>query len=84
MSEITRHSGASLGEPRACMSTQSLVLQELAERTGFALLVRTAEKLDHRGVGRAGDNLVHETGVFQALLGIQHATVLREEGAAPW
>jgi hypothetical protein len=56
------------------------VLRELAERTTLALLVHTIEDVDERGVGRTGENVVHETGLFQALLGVERAVVLREDG----
>ena len=56
------------------------VLKELADRTTLALLVHTTEGVDERGVGRAGENVVHETGLFQALLGVERAVVLREDG----
>ena len=56
------------------------VLKELAERTRLALLVHTVEDVDERGVGRTGENVVHETGLFQALLGVERAVVLREDG----
>ncbi|MGY2067021.1 TIR domain-containing protein [Blastococcus sp. SYSU DS0619] len=56
------------------------VLQELAERATLALLVHTVEEVNEAGDGRAGDNVIHETGLFQALLGAHRAIVIREDG----
>jgi len=56
------------------------VLAEMAARTSFAILIHTAEDEQADGGRRARQNVVHETGLFQGILGFRRAIVIRERG----
>lgn len=56
------------------------VLDEMSKSTSFALLVHTGEDEDQDGKLHARQNVVHETGLFQAHVGSKRAIVLLEEG----
>lgn len=56
------------------------ILASLAREAGFALLVHTADCTDEGGTAHSSDNVIHETGLFQGILGSARAIVLREEG----
>jgi len=53
------------------------ILQEMAAKSSFALLVLTAEDLVDDDKYRARQNAVHETGLFQGRLGFPRAIVLK-------
>ncbi|MGF7033751.1 hypothetical protein J2T17_004699 [Paenibacillus mucilaginosus] len=57
------------------------VLQELTSEASLALLVHTAEDLDKDAVFHARENVIHEQGLFQGVLGARRAIILLEEGA---
>jgi predicted nucleotide-binding protein len=52
----------------------------MAKQASFAILVHTSEDEQAGGGQRARQNVVHETGLFQGLLGIRRAIVLRQRG----
>lgn len=56
------------------------ILEDMVRKSSFAVLVMTKE--DERGDGtyRARQNVVHEAGLFQGLLGFPRAILLLEEG----
>ncbi len=56
------------------------VLEEMLERSSFALLVLTKEDETADGGMRARQNVVHEAGLFQGKLGFSRAIVLLEDG----
>lgn len=56
------------------------VLDEMASKSAFALLVLTGEDETADGKVRARQNVIHETGLFQGRLGFSRAIVLLEEG----
>jgi predicted nucleotide-binding protein len=56
------------------------ILDEMASKSSFALLVMTGEDEDKSGNSRARQNVVHEVGLFQGRLGFSRAIVLLEEG----
>lgn len=58
------------------------VLSQIGEHADFAVLVLTPDWIDQNGVPRAGENVVHETGLFQAWLGRHRALLLRHEWCA--
>lgn len=57
------------------------ILDEMASKSSFALLVLTAEDEQSDGSYRCRQNVVHETGLFQGKLGFSRAVILLEEGA---
>jgi predicted nucleotide-binding protein len=57
------------------------VLEQMLNRSAFALLVLTAEDETADGSLRARQNVIHETGLFQGRLGFHRAIVLVEQGA---
>jgi len=57
------------------------ILEEMLDRSSFALLVLTGEDETADGSLRARQNVIHETGLFQGKLGFRRAVVLLEEGA---
>jgi hypothetical protein len=65
--------------PRAGRSVKDVLL-ELQEEVSFAILVHTGEDLAADGTASARDNVIHETGLFQARLGWERAIILREDG----
>ena len=64
---------------RAGLTTQE-ILQEMLEKSSFALLVMTGEDEDADGKLHARENVIHEVGLFQGKLGFRRAIVLLEEG----
>jgi predicted nucleotide-binding protein len=56
------------------------VLEEMIDKSSFALLVMTAEDEQADGNFRARQNVVHEAGLFQGRLGFARAILLLEEG----
>jgi predicted nucleotide-binding protein len=56
------------------------ILDDMARKSTFALLVLTAEDQQPDGSMRARQNVIHEAGVFQGRLGFQRAIMLLEEG----
>lgn len=70
-------------KPRAGMSAKDVV-ESMARRASLAFLVHTAEDEQGGEKVRARENVVHETGLFQGMLGFQRAIVLREEGCEPF
>ena len=54
------------------------ILDEMANKSTFALLVMTAEDEQLNGQKRARQNVVHEIGLFQGKLGFNRAIVLME------
>ena len=56
------------------------ILEEMAEKSSFAVLVMTAEDEQADGGSRARQNVVHEAGLFQGRLGFARAIMLLEEG----
>lgn len=56
------------------------VLHSMMKSSSFALLVMTGEDATADGGVRARQNVVHEAGLFQGMLGFERAIVLLEEG----
>ena len=56
------------------------ILQEMLDKSSFALLVITAEDETAQGGMRARQNVVHELGLFQGRLGFSKAVAIVEEG----
>jgi predicted nucleotide-binding protein len=56
------------------------VLEEMLDKSSFALLVLTGEDITLDGALQARQNVVHEAGLFQGRLGFHRAIVLLEEG----
>lgn len=55
------------------------ILESMAEKSSFALLVMTGEDMDASGEMRARQNVIHEAGIFQGRLGFSRAIMLLEE-----
>lgn len=55
------------------------VLDEMANKSSFAILVMTGEDEDKDGNLKARPNVIHEIGLFQGRLGFSRAIVLLEE-----
>ncbi len=60
------------------------ILEDMAKKSTFALLVLTAEDEQIDGTLRARENVVHECGLFQGKLGFSRAIMLVEEGVEPF
>lgn len=56
------------------------VLEEMVDRSSFAVLVMTGEDEQADGALRARQNVIHEAGLFQGRLGFARAILLLEEG----
>ncbi len=56
------------------------ILEEMASKSTFALLVLTSEDEQSSGEVRARQNVIHEAGLFQGRLGFSRAILLLEEG----
>ena len=56
------------------------VLEEMLNKSSFAILVFTGENEDLEGKLHARENVIHELGLFQGKLGFRKAIVLLEEG----
>lgn len=55
------------------------ILDEMANKSSFAILVMTGEDEDKEGKLKARPNVIHEIGLFQGRLGFSRAIVLLEE-----
>ena len=60
------------------------VLEDMLNKSAFALLVLTAEDEQGDGTLRARQNVVHEAGLFQGRLGFSRAILLIEDGCEPF
>jgi predicted nucleotide-binding protein len=58
------------------------VLEELSGSASIAFLLHTGEDAAVDGTLRTRENVVHETGLFQGVLGFKRAIVLLEEGCS--
>lgn len=56
------------------------ILEEMATKSSFAILVLTGEDEQSDGLLRARQNVIHEAGIFQGRLGFARAILLLEEG----
>jgi predicted nucleotide-binding protein len=56
------------------------ILEELEEDASFAIMVMTGENKDEGGTLHARENVIHETGLFQGVLGLRKVVVLLETG----
>jgi hypothetical protein len=56
------------------------VLEGMLQKATFAVLILTAEDETTSGAKRARQNVIHEAGLFQGLLGFRRAIILRQEG----
>jgi predicted nucleotide-binding protein len=56
------------------------ILEQMLDESSLALLVMTGEDETRDGKLRARQNVVHETGLFQAKLGFRRAIILLEDG----
>jgi predicted nucleotide-binding protein len=56
------------------------ILEDMLEKSSFAVLVMTGEDEDAEGRLHARENVVHEIGLFQGFLGFPRAVVLLEDG----
>jgi len=56
------------------------ILDEMVNKSSFAILVMTGEDEDNNGNLKARPNVIHEIGLFQGRLGFSRAIVLLEEG----
>ena len=59
--------------------TMADILQRLAQKAAFALLVLTGDDVDPSGQLHARENVIHEAGLFQGKLGFARAIVLLEQ-----
>lgn len=60
------------------------ILEDMAKKSTFALLVLTAEDEQIDRTLRARENVVHECGLLQGKLGFSRAIMLMEEGVEPF
>lgn len=56
------------------------IVEEMADKSSFALLVLSKEDEQQSGEYRARQNVIHEAGVFQGKLGFSRAVLLVENG----
>lgn len=56
------------------------ILEDMSNKSSFALLVMTGEDKDKDGNLKARPNVIHEVGLFQGRLGFSNVIVLLEEG----
>lgn len=56
------------------------ILEDMLDKSSFALLVMTGEDLDDKGQLHARENVIHELGLFQGKLGFGKTIILLEEG----
>lgn len=56
------------------------ILQDMLQKSSFAILVMTGEDTDALGKTHPRDNVIHELGLFQGKLGFTHAIILLEDG----
>lgn len=55
------------------------ILQDMSNKSTFALLVMTAEDIQGDGKIRARQNVIHEIGLFQGKLGFNRAIIMMEK-----
>ena len=55
------------------------ILEDMASKSTFALLILTSEDQQESGEFRARQNVIHEAGLFQGKLGFSRAIILLEE-----
>ena len=55
-------------------------LQQMIDQVDMAFLIMTAENQYADGTWHARENVVHEVGLFQGVLGFKKAIILLEEG----
>jgi len=65
--------------PRAGKSIKE-ALEEMLDKSSFALLVLTGEDININGELHARENVIHELGLFQGRLGFTRAIALLEDG----
>lgn len=65
--------------PRAGQTAKEVV-EGMAGRASFAVLVHTPEDEQADAELRARENVVHETGLFQGRLGFERAIIVRKDG----
>jgi predicted nucleotide-binding protein len=56
------------------------ILEDLEEDASFAIMVMTGENRSDTGTLHARENVIHETGLFQGVLGLRKVLVLLEDG----
>lgn len=56
------------------------VLEEMLNKSSFAVLILTAEDETEDGLRRARQNVIHEAGLFQGRLGFKEVVLLKQEG----
>ena len=56
------------------------VLEHMLSKATFAILVLTGEDETSEGGKRARQNVIHEAGLFQGILGFQRAILLIQKG----
>lgn len=56
------------------------ILEDMANKSSFAILVMTGEDEQTNGALRARQNVIHEAGLFQGRLGFARAILLLEDG----
>jgi Predicted nucleotide-binding protein containing TIR-like domain len=56
------------------------IIDQMGEDAAFAILVMTGENESAQGTMHARENVIHETGLFQGVLGLRKVVVLLEEG----
>jgi len=56
------------------------ILDQLGESAAFAIMVMTGENESAEGTLHARENVIHETGLFQGVLGLHKVVVLLEDG----
>jgi len=56
------------------------ILEDMLNKSSFAILVMTGEDRDENGNLHARENVIHELGLFQGRLGFSKAIVLLEDG----
>jgi len=57
------------------------ILEDMVNKSSFAVLIMTAEDEQSDGTFRARQNVIHEAGLFQGKLGFSRAIVVMEDGA---
>jgi predicted nucleotide-binding protein len=60
------------------------ILEQMLHQATFAVLVLTGEDETEVGSKRARQNVIHEAGLFQGLLGFRRAVMLLQHGVEPF